>query len=93
MSAQTKKVIHRLVIYFTNSQEKSQNVVTDLNNINFVDVFYSLIFRRSLNKICRLFPNYTVNYQNPYFISLLHEIRSFFRSGEIFVKKLLKELK
>jgi len=56
----------------------NHTTVTDLNRINFVYLFYSFSFQQALIKICWLFPNYSVNYQNPYFMHLLHEIRSFF---------------
>jgi len=48
------------------------------NLLSIFDWFYSFIFQQLLFKICRLFPNYTVNYLNPYFMHLLHKIRSFF---------------
>jgi len=45
---------------------KNHSTVTDLNHINFVDLFYSFIFQQLLIKICLFFPNYTLNYQNPF---------------------------
>jgi len=44
-------------------------------------IVYSFTFQQSHNKICRLFPNYAVNYQDPYFVHLLQELRSLFRPG------------
>jgi len=63
--------------------KKSHNAVTDLNCINFIDLFYSFIFQQSLIKLYQLFPNYTANYQNPYFMDLLHEVQLFFQWGKI----------
>jgi len=57
---------------------KNHTTVTDLNLINFVDLFYSFIFQQLLIKISQLFPNYMANYQNPYFMYLLRQMRSFF---------------
>jgi len=62
-------------------RKKNHTAFTDLNRINFVDLFYSFIFQQSLIKICQSFPNYTVNYLNLYFMHLLHKILSFFWSG------------
>jgi len=51
---------------------KNHTTVTDLNHINFDDLFYSFIFQQSLIKICGLFPNYSLNYQKPYFMKYGH---------------------
>jgi len=62
----------KVLLFYNNRYHidvKNQTTVTDLNRINFVNLFYSFIFQQSLIKICQLFPNYTVNYQNPYFIA------------------------
>jgi len=56
-------------------RKKSHNIVTDLNHINFIGLFYSFIYQQLLIKICWLFTNFIVNYQNPYF---LHKYCHFF---------------
>jgi len=58
---------------------KNYTTVTDFNCLN-TSIFFSFIFKQSLIKICRLFPDYTVNYRNPYFMHLLHKTWSFFWS-------------
>jgi len=60
---------------FTNKCHVDGKTVTDLNRINFADLLYSFILQHTLIKTCWLFPNYTVNYQNPIFMHLLHKIR------------------
>jgi len=57
---------------------KNHTTVTDLNLKNFVNLYFSFIFHQSLIKICRLFPNYSVIYENPYFMHLLQGMWSFF---------------
>jgi len=80
---------------FTNRSRldgKNHTTVTDLNHINFIDLFYSFIFYQWLIKICRLFPNYTVNYQNPYFTHLLQETLSFFWAGCLLKENIFSEI-
>jgi len=80
-------VVQHFVILLTDvvKTQKNHSTVTYLNRINFVNLFYSFIFQQSLIKIYQLFPNCMANYQNPYFMHLLHEIRSFFILGLLFL--------
>jgi len=68
MNSPTEKVIHHFVILLTDVRidEKNHATATDFSRINFDNLFCSFIFHQSLIKICQLYPNHTVNYQNPF---------------------------
>jgi len=84
IKAPDQKAVHHFVILPSDviKTGKITGQFTDLNGINFINLFYPFIFQQLLFNICQLFPNYTVNYQNPYFMQSLHEIRSFFSWGQ-----------